>query len=572
MMSNNFIFFICLFSSLLLHLLKANKDDEHLPIIEIFGNKFFNSVTKEQFFIKGIAYQPSLTAEELNVLTAEDTKFIDPLANENTCKRDIHLLKELGINVIRVYQIDVNLNHDFCMRELEKNGIYVILDLSEPGVSIIREKPAFTTQIFQRYIDVVDAMSRYNNTLGFFAGNEVTNDKTNTFASAFVKASVRDIKNYITGAVQIGKLPRAVPVGYATNDDPETRLDLMNYLICDSKDSEKIDFYGINIYEWCGYSSYYTSGYKERTEEYKDYPIPLFMSEFGCNTYRPRAFTEIQAIYSPLMTDVWSGGLVYMFFEEENQYGIVERISPTELKILPEFDTLKTQYNSVFATGISKEDYENQLTSKSKKTVTCPPISETWKARSDKLPPTPDFKKCEYLQQLPCSLKASLPTEEMYNIAFSYLCNKIVCSEISSNNEYYGKYSDCSRNEQLSYLMSKLYYKSNDNERCPLEEIIPGYIEKNSDFSHNNNILSNDYCYAIDTDTKSKSSKKQIEMVGEYKNDSKQYQDNQSFLSNKSTKSFPNKIKESSALGSIPTSFKLAIVVTTIAIFLQLIY
>lgn len=63
--------------------------------IGIKGTKFFDSVTKNQFFIKGVAYQP-------RTLT---TGFSDPLAKPADCKRDFGLMKDLGLNTIRVYQV-----------------------------------------------------------------------------------------------------------------------------------------------------------------------------------------------------------------------------------------------------------------------------------------------------------------------------------------------------------------------------------------------------------------------------------------------------------------------------------
>jgi hypothetical protein len=62
-------------------------------------------------------------------------------------------------------------------------------------------------------------MAKYSNTLGFFAGNEVSNEPNNTYASAFVKAAVRDTKAYIKS-----KNYRPIGVGYATNDDADIRV------------------------------------------------------------------------------------------------------------------------------------------------------------------------------------------------------------------------------------------------------------------------------------------------------------------------------------------------------------
>ena len=484
------------------------KGNQILPPIDILGNKFFNSKTNEQFFMKGIAYQPAMTVEEVSLLKPDDARFIDPLADETTCKRDIPLLAKLGVNVIRVYQIDVRKNHDFCMKQLAKNGIYVLADLSEPDLSVVREHPKFTTELFNRYIEVINVMSQYSNTLGYFAGNEVTNDRTTTLAAAFVKASVRDIKNYMAKAVHDGKIPRVVPVGYSTNDDPDVRLELMNYFICNSTPEESIDFYGVNIYEWCGYSSYVSSGYKERTEEHKNFPIPLFMSEFGCNAYRPRPFTEIEAIFSPVMSDVWSGGLVYMYFEEENQYGIVKRLTPSTVEILPEFANLEKQYNKVNVKGVSKAQYSSQLSTMSKPQINCPVVSTKWEARSDELPPTPNFEKCKCLEDLPCSISKPLQTKEMYKQPFDILCDIVDCSDIEYHNGKYGEYSDCSKREQLSYVMSKVYYYQNGEHGCPLLDILPEYVVFNSKYKNANEITEQDTCSIVAIDTKKRSIKK----------------------------------------------------------------
>lgn len=485
-----------------------------LPVIDILGNKFFDSKSNEQFFMKGIAYQPALTPEELSRLSPTEAKFIDPLADKVTCNRDIPLLKKLGVNVIRVYQIDTTKSHDYCMQELAKNGIYVIADLSEPEQSIVREHPKFTTEIFQRYIDVIDVMAQYSNTFGFFAGNEVTNDKATSLASAYVKASVRDIKTYMRKATADGKIPRLVPVGYSTNDDPDVRLQLMDYFLCNTTPENAIDFYGVNIYEWCGYSSYVSSGYKERTEEHKDYPIPLFMSEFGCNAYRPRPFTEVEAIFSPVMTDVWSGGLVYMYFEEENQYGIVKRISPTHVEILPEFDFLAKQYNKANPKKTTKAEYMAKLQSKVKKEYTCPALSPSWQARGDELPPTPDFEKCKCLEALPCGLSKPLQTKEMYKQPFDILCDIVDCSDIGYVKGMYGDNSDCSKQEQLSYIMSKVYYLQKGQQGCPLQDLLPQYVTFNEKYATITEANNKDMCSIVALEASKRSLKKGSDLSG----------------------------------------------------------
>lgn len=305
------------------------------PTIKVSGNAFFNSKTNERFYIRGVDYQPG-----------GSSNLTDPLADIDTCKRDIPVFQDLGINTIRVYTVDNSLDHTKCMQMLSDAGIYLILDINTPGASISRYDPAcsYNADYLQSVFATIDAFAGYDNILGFFAGNEVINSENTTNTATYVKAVVRDMKKYLKARGY-----RQIPVGYSAADIVSNRLLVAEYLNCGDDADARIDMFGVNDYSWCGDSSYTVSGYAEKVKLYSGYSIPIFLSEFGCNkVVGSRPFTEIQAIYSDAMAKVFSGGLVYEYSNETNNYGLVQ-ISDNGASVtkLTDYYNLKKEYSSV---------------------------------------------------------------------------------------------------------------------------------------------------------------------------------------------------------------------------------
>jgi hypothetical protein len=415
------------------------------PIV-IKGSHFFYKTNGTEFFIKGIAYQQDVNS---NGTTSGTSTFTDPLADGAGCARDIPLMLALGTNTIRVYAINSSLDHSVCMNLLQAAGIYVIQDLSNPSYSINRDSPAWTTDLFASYAAVIDSMANYTNVLGFFAGNEVSNQVNTTAASAFVKAAVRDSKAYIKA-----KGYRTIGVGYATNDDPDIRLTLADYFNCGDA-SSAIDFWGYNIYSWCGDSSYTLSGYDQRTLEFANYSVPAFFAEYGCNTVQPRVFTEVQAIYGTNMTNVWSGGIVYMWFQEVNDYGLVS-VSGTSISLLPDYTALSKQLALATPSLTASSAYTVSNTA----ARACPTIGADWSASSN-LPPIANSDLCSCMvSSLSCVPKSGI-TGNQTAALFSYICGQdnAACTAILANGTTgsYGSYSMCTSNQQLAWAMNQYY-------------------------------------------------------------------------------------------------------------------
>ncbi|KKP00707.1 glycolipid anchored surface protein [Trichoderma harzianum] len=428
-----------------------------LPSIQIKGSKFFYP-NGTQFFLKGVAYQQDSSA---NGAVSTNTKFVDPLANEANCKRDIPLLSQLGTNVIRTYAIDPTADHSACMSLLNDAGIYVISDLSNPQQSINRGNPQWNVDLFTHFQQVVDSFANYTNVIGFFVGNEVTNNATTTSASAYVKAAVRDVKQYIKD-----KKYRALGVGYAADDDSDIRNQIAAYFNCGPTE-DSVDFFGYNVYEWCGEKTFETSGYNRILEFFQDYSVPVFFAEYGCNLPNgaaDRIFQETGALYARNMTAVLSGGIVYEYFEETNDYGLVQINGNTATK-LKDFGALQQQIQAVNIQGVEMSSYNP-----SNQPASCPTVNSTWES-SDKLPPTPDTDACSCMVKASQCVVSNSTDSTDYGSLFDYVCgsDQSLCDGINGNTSTgdYGAFSMCSDQDKLTYVLNQYYLKQNkDSTAC----------------------------------------------------------------------------------------------------------
>lgn len=261
----------------------------------------------------------------------------------------------------------------------------------------------------------MDEFQQYDNTAGFFVGNEVLTTGSSQFhptklgfvltgitgnssiAAPYVKAAARDLKAY-----RDSKGYRDIPVGYSAADIPDLRPNLQNYLACGGNTSESLDFFSLNAYEWCGDSTYSLSGYSQLQANASSYSIPIFFSETGCITVRPRTFSDQSVILGSDMDGTWSGAIIYEWIEEANDYGIISygptaaatdtatnvvggytrAGSPTPIS--PDFPNLSSQWATLTPTGVSSGAY-----SPSNSAPSCPAYtSGQWEVSGNAALPT----------------------------------------------------------------------------------------------------------------------------------------------------------------------------------------
>lgn len=141
-------------------------------------------------------------------------------------------------------------------------------------------------------------MQGFSNTLGFLVGDDVVGCPSEI--SAFIRAAVRDLK-----ALVAYNNDRHYPVGYAASDNGSTH-GITQYLACGNS-STAVDFLGINNRGWCEVDDYETSGYRAMISTYSPYPVPTFLTAYGCLSYKSGSterFSEIAYIDGGNMTTV----------------------------------------------------------------------------------------------------------------------------------------------------------------------------------------------------------------------------------------------------------------------------
>ncbi|KAI8809871.1 Glucanosyltransferase-domain-containing protein [Cladochytrium replicatum] len=373
----------------------------------------------EVFSVRGIAYQPGGQARAAYGW--------DPISDdaESSWIQDLPIMESLGINVIRVYDTDPNVSHELFMKKLADHNMFLLLDLGKVFSSIHREAPAetYTKGLVERYLATVDAFQKFSNLLGFIVGNEVVNSIDTSKAAPYVKALIRDIRHHLSKAAeaqlrmternssvhQTRNLTRyPIPLMVSVTDTNSLRQNEADYLLCgDTKDHREgaPDIYGINIYSWCGpTANFVSSRYKERTEQLSKYGVPMILSEYGCNAVRPRTLNEVSAIYSSPMSSAFSGGVLFEYSNEENNYGIVniqEDKNPRDserhawateqrMPIQPEFNTFRDKMRS--ALGEQSNDSTAVQMERERRTrlwPRCPQRSEKWLVGSVELPSSP---------------------------------------------------------------------------------------------------------------------------------------------------------------------------------------
>lgn len=101
--------------------------------------------------------------------------------------------------------------------------------------------------------------------------------------------------------------------------------------------------------------------------KYNGLNVPIIISEYGAGdtTKAPRTFAETPTLYSPEMTNVFSGGCVYQFWQGSNCYGLAQfepKAATYDRRNTPKAGKVAEKRESDLGTLLLFEDFVNYKT------------------------------------------------------------------------------------------------------------------------------------------------------------------------------------------------------------------
>lgn len=322
--------------------------------ITVNGNMFFSGA--DRWSPKGIDYQPQ--------------DGVDPISDNNLATIQAllsadHGFSALGINCIRVCQVDPDSSHDQVMQALSDAGIYVLVGAVNGETGIPRDATTVPPRTVARVKAVADAFARYDNVLGLNISNELLDGSgDNDTLISIVRQVKVELQEYMAG-----KEYRAIPIGCALRDVPQYTFPASKAYACGSA-SQRMDFIGYNTYRWVvdngsPPSAGTVNAYYLLYHQFKGFPVPVMITETGAGCSGGRDWSQVAYIFgqtdvSPTppgpapapMSDAISGMFAFRYYNGPDEHGLVKPLGSTQPTPMVTgefggFDDLRAAYNNV---------------------------------------------------------------------------------------------------------------------------------------------------------------------------------------------------------------------------------
>jgi hypothetical protein len=310
-----------------------------------------------QFLIKGLTYAP----RNQNAQRYSPESYIDPLGDTwlPELHKDIPYLRQLGINTIFVDHADISQPPDQALQLLHEAGIYVLLHLftnialkGNPSPAEIDLQTLYSPSKVRKNLVLVSQTANHPNVLGYSISQDVHSAATTKLA-ALHRAAVRDTKSFLQKSGS-----RSIPVGAGPSANQVYRRQTMRFMAA-GEPAERVDFYAFDVYDWCDPSSFQISGYKNLVEAMSDVPVPMVFGEYGAHMGKPRDLGEVECLFSPQMTGVFSGGVLHTYGHVEEVYS--RREDGDERGVVGRYDLVRIRDDGARRPKRDYETYRQRL-------------------------------------------------------------------------------------------------------------------------------------------------------------------------------------------------------------------
>jgi hypothetical protein len=266
-----------------------------------------------------VTYSPRKPSERPH----DKESYIDPLGEDwlPELRKDIPFFHQLGINTIFVNHSEPTQSPELALQLLQDDGIYVLLELFTnielKGSHTIRAADIDLQRLYspvkvRKNLAIVSQTANFPNVLGYSVSQSEIHSSASTKLAALHRAAVRDTKLFLrkSGA-------RQIPVGANMSSSQMFRSGALRYMAAGDPE-ERVDFMSYGVWDWVGPSNFPMSGYKNLCGSFEPWPVPMFLAEYGtAYSGRARVLDEVECVFSPDMTGVFSGGFLHTFGRTE---------------------------------------------------------------------------------------------------------------------------------------------------------------------------------------------------------------------------------------------------------------
>lgn len=288
---------------------------------------------------KGVCFQP---IDGVDPISDDNLSTITSLLDPNTESG----FWNLGVNCLRVYQVDPTKKHDKVMQLLAQHGIYVLVGCVNSSTAIPRNATAVPSATVTRVKQVADAFAAYPNVLGFSIANELldSGEPGEYGLVSIVKQVKQQMQTHMAN-----KGYRAIPIGCCTRDDPAYTFPATLAYACGDA-ATRLDFVGYNCYRWVVTNGAPVSvgalnAYYQLYTHFQNFPIPVMLTEIGEPSPGGRGWSQIPYIFgqsevssvppnpvSANLSDAISGCFAFRYYEQGNHFGLVQPVGSSDPK------------------------------------------------------------------------------------------------------------------------------------------------------------------------------------------------------------------------------------------------